>query len=147
MTQEEIREGIAYCDCGLTGGCEKCMPVTSEGITIITETIDELLAGAFIDGGLFYLDNRDGDKDTRAFVTERVLQLKRDLSAKGVVIKAEMELPNVTKGEFEEWCGSHFVKGCGKVQNMCDDYCRTLARIDKAGYPFIPVAVEPLMGG
>ena len=74
-------------------------------------------------------------------------QILKDEDSQGVVKKVKRELPNVTKGEFEEWCGSHFVKGCGKVQNMCDDYCRTLARIDKAGYPLTPIAVEPLIGG
>ena len=89
--QEEIREGIPQCDCGLTGGCEKCMPVTNEGITITTESIDDLLAGAFIDGGIFYLDNRDGYKDTKEWIRGKVVELKKALHSQGVVIKVDRD--------------------------------------------------------
>ncbi len=96
MKREKIREGIPHCDCGLTGGCEKCQATTYSGITVITETIDDILRGAFIDGGLFFLENRDGDKDAKAFYKEMILQLKKDLSALGVVIKVDREHPTVS---------------------------------------------------
>ena len=47
----------------------------------------------------------------------------------------------LTEDEFEEWCGSHQVRGCGRTKTMCEDYCRPLSLISKAGY----VAVEPLI--
>ncbi len=72
-------------------------------------------------------------------------RIRNYLHSQGVVIKVDRELPNVSKSEFEEWCGSHLVKDCGETTTMCEDYCRELARIDKAGYPAGFVAVKPLI--
>ncbi len=42
----------------------------------------------------------------------------------------EKEVPEITQDEFEEWCGSHHVRGCGGKRTMCEDYCRPLAALD-----------------
>ncbi len=62
-------------------------------------------------------------------------------SDEGVVLKVNRELPKLSQDEFEEWCGSHQVKGCGQRVTMCDDQCVFLAMNDKAGL----VAVGPLI--
>ncbi len=38
----------------------------------------------------------------------------------------------ITQDEFEEWCGAHQVKSCGRRRTMCEDYCRPLATADVA---------------
>ena len=87
-TREEIREGIPFCDCGLTGGCEKCQPlIIDSSIKLITTPIDEIIKGALIDAGLFYLENRDGEKNTHEELERITKQLKQDLHSQGVVIK------------------------------------------------------------
>ena len=67
--------------------------------------------------------------------------IQQYLHSQGVVIKVERELPKLTQDEFEEWCGSHQIRGCGLRKAMCEDYCVFLAMNDKAGY----VAVESLI--
>ena len=34
-----------------------------------------------------------------------------------------------TKEVFEEWCGSHQIKGCGRTRDMCETVCFPLAQI------------------
>ena len=70
---------------------------------------------------------------------DRILKIEADL---GVVIKMDRELPWMSREEFMEWCGSQQIKGCGSKRNMCDDYCRGLAQIGKAGYEAVEDLIE-----
>ncbi len=97
-TREEIREGIPYCDCGLTGGCEKCQPPTMAGIRITTTSIDEIIKGALVEAGLFYLENRDGDKNTSEELQRITQQLKQDLHSQWGAIKKEGHRCKNSKG-------------------------------------------------
>ena len=38
--------------------------------------------------------------------------------------------PLIGDDNFEEWCGSTQVKGCGKIKDMCEKTCRFLAQRD-----------------
>ena len=84
------------------------------------------------------------DKETPAFCSSNedfTTQHFKDMDSQGAVLKVERELPKLSLCEFEEWCGNHTIKGCGRTKTMCEDYCHPLALIEKAGY----VAVESLV--
>ncbi len=85
--------------------------------------------------GIRYQIAKGGSWDTMVWNVVNYLHSEK------VRIEVERELPKLSQGEFEEWCGSHRIKGCGRTRTMCEDYCRGLAFIEKAGY----VAVKPLI--
>lgn len=39
----------------------------------------------------------------------------------------------MTQEAFDEWCGSHQIKGCGKKRDMCETVCRPLAQAEITG--------------
>ncbi len=50
----------------------------------------------------------------------------------------------MTQGQFEEWCGSHQVKGCGKTRTMCEDSCRPMAQTHRES---IRLGLKPNLRG
>jgi len=88
-------KGMTYyyqCDCGLTNGCDKCRP--SQKGKLPQLTIEELVKDALVDAGLFYLENRDGDKDTITELSRIAKDLISNLDQYNVVqIDESVKLP------------------------------------------------------
>ncbi|KKK67360.1 hypothetical protein LCGC14_2954830 [marine sediment metagenome] len=52
----------------------------------------------------------------------------------------------MSQDEFEEWCGSHQIKGCGKTRTMCKDYCRPLAQAEITGDIAYKAGIREVVG-
>ena len=42
----------------------------------------------------------------------------------------EIEMKRISEEQFQEWCGSHQIKGCGKRVTMCEIECRPIAQLE-----------------